>query len=93
MYAFLIQERLHTVLLQSKLGDLLVMALTNLSGCECQTAALICNILHCSLGVFVSKEGGGHVGPAVLNNPSNPGTVTGIVCSQSIITKRCLGKN
>ena len=29
----------------------------------------------------------------LLNNPSNPGTGTGIVCSPSIITKRCLGKN
>lgn len=40
---------------------------------------------------FVSWEGG-YAGPVVPSDLSNPETVIGVVCSQSIIKKRCLGK-
>lgn len=85
------QKRLHIVILQPKLGDLLDMTLTNFSGYQCQNESSICNILYCSLGLFVSWEKG-HAGPAVLDNLSNPETVIGIICSQSVIKNRYLGE-
>lgn len=45
--------------------------------------------LYCSLGFFLSWEGG-HAAPEVLGDPK---TIIGIDCSQSLMKNRRLGKN